>query len=107
MTKYQEYYKKMLEVNKKLFDSFASVHADYGMDQDKWQEKFNEIGGEVLKIIHDWENKLCAHSEKAGYGNYTGGLAEKFQQEIKNHFPLIDHVGIIIRKFRLDQIKLR
>ncbi len=106
MTKYKEYFGKMTEANKELFDKFANIHADYGMDQDKYQEEFNKVGEEVLRIVHDWENKLCSHSEKAGYGGYTGNLAEKFQQEIKSHFPLIDHIGIVVKKFSLKKISL-
>ena len=97
----------MVEENKELFDRFAKLHTDYGMDNDKYQEEFNREGEKILKVIHEWENRLCSHSEKAGYANYTGNLAEKFQLEVKNRFPLIDHIGIIVRKFRLDQIKLR
>ncbi|KKR43226.1 MAG: hypothetical protein UT76_C0013G0013, partial [Candidatus Woesebacteria bacterium GW2011_GWB1_40_12] len=41
-------------------------------------------------------------------------LAEKFQAEIKSHFPLIDHVGIVLGKslatkeegFSIKKIKL-
>jgi hypothetical protein len=107
MTKYKEYFGKMTEANKELFDKFAKLHVDYGMDNDKYQDEFNKEGGKVLAVIHEWENRLCSHSEKAGYANYTGNLAEKFQQEVKSHFPLIDHIGIIVKKFRLGQIKLR
>lgn len=106
MTKYKEYFQKMLDSNKELFDKFARLHADYGMDNDKYQEEFNQEGEKVLKVIHEWENRLCAHSEKAGYANYTGGLAEKFQAEVKSHFALIDHIGIIVKKFSLKKISL-
>lgn len=98
MTKYKEYFDKMVKTNKELFDGFAKIHTDYGMDNDKYQEEFNKEGERVLTVIHEWENRLCSHSEKAGFANYTGNLAEKFQEEIKSHFPLIDHIGIIVKK---------
>jgi len=115
MTKYKEYFQKMVETNKELFDKFARLHTSYGMDNDKqslaggtskYQEEFNKVGADVLKMIHEWENRLCSHSEKAGFANYTGNLAEKFQQEVKSHFPLTDHIGIIVRKFSLKKISL-
>lgn len=105
----------MVEENKSAFDAFAKIHVDYGMDEDANQEKFNEEGEKILAIIHEWEDRLCKQSEKAGFGSYTGGLAEKFQAEVKSHFPLIDHIGIIvskksgpsnINKFSLKKIKL-
>jgi hypothetical protein len=95
MTKYKEYFNRMLEENKKAFDEFKALHANYGMDEEKFQAEFNKEGEKILKIFNEWENKLCSQSEKAGYANYTGGLAEKFQAELRSVFPLIDHVGIV------------
>lgn len=96
----------MLEENKEVFDKFAKLHTDYGMDEERYQEEFNHEGEKILKIIHEWEDKLCKQSEKAGFGNYTGNLSEKFQAEVRNHFPLIDHVGIVVNKFALKRINL-
>lgn len=98
MTKYKEFFERMLIENKAAFDEFRLVHEEYGMDEESNQDKFNKIGAEILKIVNEWENKLCAHSEKAGYASYTGGLSEKFRGELKLAFPLIDHVGIISKK---------
>ena len=106
MTKYKEYFGRMLEENKKIFDNFKTLHANYGMDEDKYQDEFNSEGEKILKIVHEWENKLCSQSEKAGYGSYTGNLSEKFQAELRLAFPLIDHVGIISKRstFSLKKI---
>ncbi|QQS39464.1 hypothetical protein IPM62_02535 [Candidatus Woesebacteria bacterium] len=93
-TKYKEYVDRMLEQHKKVFDSFQILHDAYTKDPDKLQDQFNQEGAIVLDIIHDWEDKLCKQSEKGGYSQYTPKLAEKFQMEVKNYFPLIDHIGI-------------
>lgn len=106
MTKYKEFFEKMLGENKQAFDEFRQIHADYGMDEDKYQDEFNKKGAEILKIVIEWENKLCAHSEKAGYANYTGGLSEKFRQELKLAFPLVEHIGIISKKSTFNLKKL-
>ena len=86
----------MVEENKEAFGRFTQVHFEYSTNEDKYQEKFNHEGEDVLKIIHEWEDKLCKQSEKAGFGKYSGNLAEKFQKEVRSHFPLIDHVGIVV-----------
>ena len=86
MVKYKEYYDRMVSENKETFDAFARLHADYGMDNDKFQEEFNREGEKIQKLVHLWEDKLCSHSEKSGYGSYSGGLAEKFQAEVRAHF---------------------
>lgn len=106
MTKYKEFFKNMLDEHKKDFDEFRTLHANYGLDEDKYQDEFNKVGAQILKIVNEWENKLCAHSEKAGYASYTGGLAEKFRAELRLAFPLIDHVGIISKKSTFTLKKL-
>jgi hypothetical protein len=111
MTKYKEYFDKMVSENKDAFDKFTSAHFEYSIDQDKNQEAFNKVGEDILKIIHEWEDRLCKHSEGAGFGKYTSNLSEKFQAEIKSHFPLIDHIGIVVSKpkasFNLKKITPR
>jgi hypothetical protein len=107
MTKYKEYVERMLDTEKELFQEFGEIHLKYSGDQDKYQEEFNKVGEKVLVIVRDWENKLCRQSEKAGFGSYTTGLAEKFQEEVKKFFPLIDHVGLIIKPFSIKKISFK
>jgi hypothetical protein len=107
MTKYKAYFDKMVSENKDAFDKFTKAHFEYSIDQNKNQEEFNLVGEQILNIIHEWEDRLCKTSEGAGFGKYTSNLAEKFQAEIKSHFPLIDHVGIVVNKFSIKKIKLR
>lgn len=109
MTKYKEYVDKMLAENKLLFDSFKEVHDRYGLEPEKWQTEFNEIGEKVMTIVRHYEDKLCNRSEGSGYASFTGNLAEKFHSEIKKIFPLIDDVGIKIKRqdaFVLKKINL-
>ena len=106
MTKYKEYYEKMVSENKEIFDKFTKTHFEYSIDQNKNQEEFNKVGEEILKVIHEYEDRLCRHSEGAGFGKFTSNLAEKFQDEIRSHFPLIDHVGIVVNKFSIKKITL-
>ena len=107
MTKYKEYYDLMIANNKELFDEFKQIHDRYGMEQDKLQEEFNKTGAKIQSVVRQWEDKLCGHSEGSGYGSYSGGLAQKFQDEIRKHFPFIDSVGIISEPaFSLKKINL-
>ena len=106
MPKYKEYVQRMIEANKELFEKFSKLENKYSQDQDTHQEEFNKLGEKVILVAKEWESKLCRQSEKAGYSSYTTALAEKFQNEIKKHFPLIDHVGLIVKKFTLKRILL-
>jgi len=95
-TKYKEYFQKMLDLEHEAFDSFREVHDEYMLDPQKMQDKFNEEGKKIQYIIRKYEDMLCNRSEGSGYGSYSGKLAEKFQNEIRKHFPKIDSIGIRI-----------
>ena len=88
----------MLDENKQVFDDFAKLHMDYSLEPEPLQEKFNEKGAKVLEIVREYENRLCANTERGMYNKFSSGLAEKFQTEVRKHFPLIDHVGLIVDK---------
>jgi len=106
MPKYKEYVERMLAGNKELFEKYAALEGKYSQDEEAYQEEFNKLGEKVILVTKEWENKLCRQSEKAGYSSYTTALAEKFQNEVKKHFPLIDHVGVVVKKFTLKRIRL-
>lgn len=108
MTKYQEYFKKMIDENKEAFTRFRVLHDRYALDQDGLQEEFNTKGKEILNIINEYENRLCKNSEKT-YSMFTGKLAEKFREVIRKEFPMIDYIGIITKSkpsFALKKITL-
>ncbi len=88
----------MISENKDAFDAFTKIHFEYSIDQDKMQETFNLEGGKIQDIIREYENKLCSNTERGQYNQYSTGLAEKFQNEVRAHYPLIDHIGLIVEK---------
>lgn len=98
MTKYKEYVQKMFELNGELFGKFRNVHDKYQINQEEHQVEFNRVGEKIMKVIGEFDNKLCASSERGGYGLFTGNLSEKFREEVKRHYPMLDHIGIIAKK---------
>lgn len=96
MTKYKETFLKMLEEHKDLFDLFRPIHDKYTLDMHAHQEEFNRLGASVMETVRDWEDRLCGRSEGSGYGSFTANLAEKFMDEVRREFPMIDRVGIIM-----------
>ncbi len=94
----------MISENKDVFDAFTKIHFEYSIDQDKMQQVFNTEGGKIQDIIRDYENKLCSNTERGQYNQYSTGLAEKFQNEIRAHYPLIDHIGLIVEKPIVEQL---
>lgn len=66
-------------------------------------------GSVIMQKIHEWDAKLCSQSEKAGYGYATSKLSEKFMDEVRKKFPMIDFVGVISTKkpsFSIKKISL-
>ncbi len=94
MTKFKVYFDKMLSENRELFNNFTSIHFEYSIDPDANQEKFNKIGEHVLDVVREWDNRLCNNTERGMYNKFSTGLSEKFWEEIRKHYPLIDHVGV-------------
>ncbi len=98
----------MLEDNKEIFDAFRSLHDNYGLNPDSHQKEFNTLGEKVLEIIREYENRLCTDTERGGYSKYSANLAEKFQNEVRRNFPMVDHIGITIEEagFSIKKINL-
>jgi len=94
MVRYKEYLEKMLSENRELFDEFDVIHSKYVLNQDKYQDEFNTIGKKVNEIISEYESRVCANTERGMYNRFSGNLADKFRNEIRKIYPMIDHIGI-------------
>jgi len=107
MPKYKEYYKKMIDENRIVFDAFSKLHAEYSLDQTSLQSRFNTEGEKIMAIARDYENKLCSGTENGMYNRYSSNLAEKFQNELRAHFPLVDNVGLIVEQMPKTDFSLK
>lgn len=87
-----------MEENQELFEEFATVHQKYEDNRTQWQDEYNKQGQMVVEVIREWESRLCQHSEKGEYAKFSSKLSEKFWEEVKAFFPLIDFVGVEITK---------
>ncbi len=96
--KYKRFYQIMLEQNKEKFVAFKQVHDRYEQNKNETRDEFNLAGKPVLDIIRDWERRLCSGMERGQYAGYSSRLAEKFWIEVKKDFPLIEEVGVTIKK---------
>ncbi len=97
VTKYKRYFQEMLKQNQKLFGEFEQIHEKY-QKREISQEEYNRLGSKALEKVKEWESKLCLHMESGKYGNYSAQLAEKFRDEVRKKFPLIDFIGVEVEK---------
>jgi hypothetical protein len=96
MIKFKEYFKKMCDENKGVFDEFQFIHDLYKANKKANQVVFNEQGAMVRRIVEDWDRKLCSQMEKGKNSAYSARLSEKFWGEVRLRFPMIDFVGATI-----------
>jgi hypothetical protein len=96
MTKYKQYVEKMFEDNREVFEKFTKTHSLYANEPEKWQKQFNTEGEIILDLIREYENRLCANTERGMYNKFSTQLSEKFRNEVRKIYPMIDHIGIII-----------
>ena len=94
MTKYQQYYQKMWDENKDVLGSFLTVHDRFKTDRKKYSHEFNSEGKAVRELIEDWDQRLCHQMEKGKNGMFSAKVSEKFWNEVKKDFPLIELVGV-------------
>jgi hypothetical protein len=94
MTKYKKYFQEMSDANTELFAQFQKIHDGYKVDRKKWSKQFHEVGKQVVDIMHEWEQKLCAGMERGNNAVYSSKLSEKFWSEVKSRYSHIDLVGV-------------
>jgi len=92
----------MCSDNKSLFDEFLALHLLYKKDKFAAQDEFNKVGLQVRKIVEDWDTRLCGRMESGKNASYSARLSEKFWGEVRSLFPLIDFVGVTIKKAKLS-----
>ena len=100
----------MVSENKDAFDNFTRLHFEYSTNEEKYQDKFNIEGQKIQEIVREYENRLCANTERGMYNKFSAGLSEKFQNEVRSHYPLINHIGIKVKsavKFQIKKINLK
>ncbi|PIS17858.1 hypothetical protein COW38_01105 [Candidatus Collierbacteria bacterium CG17_big_fil_post_rev_8_21_14_2_50_45_7] len=76
MIKFKEYFKKMCEENKTVFDEFQFIHDLYKDNKKANQVVFNEQGKNAT---------------------YSARLSEKFWGEVRLRFPMIGFVGATVK----------
>jgi hypothetical protein len=99
--KYKQYYQQMLEQNAPAFAEFKKTHDAFVADRVKGEEKFHTEGIKILDIIRDWDRRLCSAMGRGKFSSYTQTLSEKFWNEVRKEYSLIDLVGVRVRKVKV------
>lgn len=95
MAKYKQYFEEMIMQNKDAFDEFKKLHDAYIKDPKKFQKEFEEKRTDITLLIQRYINRLCMRMESGKYGKFSSGLADKFWEEVRLHFPKIDEMTIL------------
>lgn len=97
MTKYRQAFMEMITKHEQQFSEFKRIHDLYQQDSKKFEDEFNSIGKPLVNIIHEYENRLCAKMEGSGKAAFTSNVSDKFWEQVRAFFPLIDLVGAKIK----------
>ncbi|MCC6711524.1 MAG: hypothetical protein IT416_04220 [Candidatus Pacebacteria bacterium] len=96
--KYKQYFTLMEDQNKQIFADFFRVHQLFELEGAKYEEEFHQTGQKVVDIIRDWDRRLCSAMGRGAFSQYSQKLSEKFWDEARKTFPLIDRVGVRVKK---------
>ena len=96
--KYKQYFLQMQEQNKEVFADFFRVHQLFELDGKKHEVEFHKLGQVAVDIVRDWDRRLCSAMGRGAFSNYSQKLSEKFWDEARKTYPLIDKVGVKVRK---------
>lgn len=96
--KYKQYFSQMQEQNKEVFADFFRVHQLFELDGKKHEVEFHKVGQIAVDIVRDWDRRLCSAMGRGAFSNYSQKLSEKFWDEARKTYPLIDKVGVKVRK---------
>lgn len=94
MTKFKQYYQQMWDAHKDILSEFMDIHDKYQKDRFNNQAEFNRIGKEARQVMEEWDQRLCKQMEKGSNGVFSSKVSEKFWNEIKQDFPLVEFVGV-------------
>lgn len=93
VTLYRQIYQEMLTSHQDDFTGFKKIHDLFHQDEARYQDEFNRLGKPILRLIEEYENRLCRKMERTNPA-YSAKLSEKFRDLIRRDYPLIDMVGL-------------
>lgn len=98
--KYAQFYKLMMEQQGPLFVAFKPIHDAFAADRANAEaaEAFHTQGQKVVDVIRDWDRRLCAGMGRGTFSQYTQKLSETFWDRVRKDYPLIDLVGVRVKK---------
>ena len=94
MPKYRDYFKQMIAEHETEFKAFKPIHDSYVLDPAKNQTEFNQKGEAILRLIEEYENRLCSHAERGEFGKFSHRTADAFRAEVRKFLPKYEDIGL-------------
>ena len=92
--KFKQLYLDMIKQNQKIFDEFKIIHDNFIDEPEKHKTEFNNVGGKVIEIVRNFEQRLTSQMTGSGYGKFSTNVTDKFWSEIKKEYPKMEFVGV-------------
>jgi hypothetical protein len=97
-SKSQQTYEILKERHPKVVADFAHIHEKFADQPEANRAEFNRLGRDFVSLVRSFERRLCASMERTNNSVYSTGVSETFWKLVRADFPLIDQVGVIVRK---------
>ena len=96
-SKSQKMYEMLKEKQPQLYEQFKEIHAAFQEDPEANRAEFNRIGRDFVGIVRAYERRLCGGMERTNRSVYSTNVSETYWRFVREEFPLIDQVGVVIR----------
>ncbi|MBQ6449649.1 hypothetical protein IJJ08_01975 [bacterium] len=96
-SKSQKMYEMLKEKQPQVYEQFKEIHAAFQEDPEANRAEFNRIGRDFVGIVRAYERRLCGGMERTNRSVYSTNVSETYWRFVREEFPLIDQVGVVIR----------
>lgn len=90
-------YELLKENQTSLYNEFRAVHDAFQADPEAHREEFNRVGRDFVGIVRAYERRLCGGMERTNRSVYSTNVSETYWRVVREDFPLIDQVGVVVR----------
>ncbi len=97
-TKSQQVYELLKQNQVAVYGDFVRIHAAFAQNPDQNRQQFNRIGRDFVSLVRTYERRLCGGMERTNNSIFSNQVSEKYWSLVRQEFPLIDQVGLVVSK---------
>lgn len=96
-SKSQKMYEMLKEKQPQIYEEFKAIHQAFSENPEVNRDEFNRVGRDFVGIVRAYERRLCGGMERTNRSVYSTNVSETYWRLVRDEFPLIDQVGVVVR----------